>query len=66
MGNLGKHRNVSPHEPDEPIAGVEEAIRDSELMARVWEEKKRRRAAEASKKRLQADDAEAGARQAKE
>jgi hypothetical protein len=37
-----KKRDISPHEPDEPIAGIAEAIRDSDEMKRVWEQKQRR------------------------
>lgn len=39
-----KRRNIVPHEPDQPIAGIAEAIRDSDAMLRVKEEKEQRAA----------------------
>jgi hypothetical protein len=39
-----KRRNITPHEPDQPIAGIAEAISDSDAMRRVWEEKEQRAA----------------------
>jgi len=35
-----KRRKISPHEPDQPIAGIVEAIQDSDEMLRVWAKKK--------------------------
>jgi len=37
-----KKRNITPHGPDQPIAGIAEAISDSDAMRRVWEEKEQR------------------------
>jgi len=39
-----KRRNITPHEPDQPIAGIAEAISDSDAMRRAWEEKEQRAA----------------------
>ncbi|MBM3235143.1 hypothetical protein FJZ31_02470 [Candidatus Poribacteria bacterium] len=39
-----KRPNITPHEPDQPIAGIAEAISDSDAMRRVWEEKEQRAA----------------------
>ncbi len=41
-----KRRKISPHEPDQPIAGIVEAIQDSNEMLRVWAEKKQRASTE--------------------
>ena len=35
-----KRRKILPHEPDQPIAGVVEAIQDSNEILRVWGKKK--------------------------
>ncbi len=39
-----KKRHITPHEPDQPIAGIAEAVSDSNAMLRVWKEKEQRRA----------------------
>lgn len=39
-----KRRDIAPHEPDQPLAGLAEAVRDSDAMLHVWEEKERRAA----------------------
>ena len=39
-----RKRNIAAHEPEQPVAGVAEAVQDSEMMLQVWEETRRRKA----------------------